>query len=123
MPVLADTLIKRFQVPYRSVDVTALGERFAVLIWHDFDTVRSLARLRAHCHPLRQLRLLAGLAVPVLMASFRHADQLAVAMEARGFGAHVDRTVYDARELRLRDLVLLVSVWLVSIVTAVLLAS
>ena len=68
--VLADTLIDRFRVPYRVVDVIGLGGRFAVLIARDIRTARSLARLRSRGHRVRALRLLAGLTVPVLMGPF-----------------------------------------------------
>lgn len=119
--VLADTLIDRFRVPYRLLDVIGLGGRFAVLMRRDLATARTLVRLRTRGSRLRSARLGAGLAVPVLMATFRHADELTVAMEARGFGSHDDRTVHAAVPLRVRDGVVVGIVWGVTVFAAVVL--
>lgn len=121
--VLSDTLIDRFRVPYRLVDVAGLSARFSTLIRRDIAASRALARQRSRGRPLRSLRLLSGLAVPVLMASFRHVDELAIAMEARGFGALPLRTVHCARRVRAGDLLVLLLVWAVSVASAVALAS
>ncbi|SJM70725.1 energy-coupling factor transporter transmembrane component T [Gulosibacter sp. 10] len=121
-PVLRDTLVERYRMPYRVADVLGLGGRFAVLIRRDLRAAGSLARLRARGRPLRTARLLLKLAVPVLMASFRHADELSIAMDARGFGEHERRTVHDAVPPRLRDAVVLLLVWAASAAAAMLLA-
>lgn len=117
--VLADTLIDRFRMPYRVVDVVGLGGRFVVLIGADVVAARSLARLRARGHPLRTLRLLSGLTIPVLISAFRHADLLTIAMEARGFGALPDRTVHRSVPLRVRDGVVVAAVWTLTVVLAI----
>ncbi len=109
--VLADTCIGLWHLPYRLFDVTGLGRRFAVLMRDDIATVRAQARLRARGARLRAWRISAGLTVPVLMAAFRHADQLAIAMDARGFGAQPSRTVHDACPLRLRDGMFVAVAW------------
>lgn len=120
--VLGDTLITRFGIPYRVIDVLGLGARFAAMIRRDVLAVRSLARVRGRDRPLRTLRLAAGLTVPVLIAAFRHADDLSIAMEARGFGSLPERTVHHARPLRWRDAIVVVIVWSVTIVMAFMLA-
>ena len=120
--ILGDTLIAGFGIPYRVIDVLGLGTRFAALIRRDALATRSLARLRSRGRPLRALRLLAGLTVPVLMASFRHADELSIAMEARGFGTLPERTVHHAVRLRWRDGVVVAAVWAATVLAAIILA-
>lgn len=117
--ILGDTLIRFGRVPYRIVDVVALGGRFGVLIQQDVRAARRIAVLRTRGRWWRSIGLLTGLMIPVLMASFRHADELTIAMEARGFGARPDRTVHDAVPVRVRDGVVVLVVWTVSIVAAV----
>lgn len=113
--VLSDTLIDRFRASYRVVDVTGLGGRFAVLIRRDIAAAHSIARLRARGRLWRTLRLSAGLTIPVLMASFRHSDELSIAMEARGFGMHPTRTVHHSVAPRLRDWLIVALVWAATI--------
>lgn len=52
--------------------------------------------------PVRRLRSLLPLLVPLFVSAFRRADELALAMEARGYRGGAGRTRY--RELRLRPL-------------------
>lgn len=117
--ILGDTLIDRFHASYRVIDVMGLGGRFVVLIRRDLTAAASLARLRARGRFGRTLRLSAGLAVPVLMSSFRHSDELSIAMEARGFGMRPSRTVHHSVALRLRDGVVVALVWSATIAAAV----
>lgn len=109
--VLTDTCIGLWRSPYRLFDVTGLGRRFAVLIRSDIAAVRAQALLRSRGRRLRAARASARMTVPVLMAAFRHTDQLAIAMDARGFGSSPTRTVHDAWPLRIGDAVFVVAVW------------
>ncbi|MFZ1382381.1 MAG: energy-coupling factor transporter transmembrane component T [Scrofimicrobium sp.] len=118
----SDTLIDRFHVPYRVMDVLGLGGRFAVLIRRDVMAAWSLAKLRARGDPLRSIALSSRLTIPVLMASFNHADELSITMDARGFGALPRRTVHHSFPVRPRDVLALVVVWATTIALALLLA-
>lgn len=73
----------------------------------------------AESHPLR---LSSRLLIPVLMRSFSHADELSIAMEARGFGALATRTVHESQPFRVPDGAVVALVWAVSIGAAVLVA-
>ncbi|MGO1769046.1 MAG: hypothetical protein ACTHZX_03745 [Microbacterium sp.] len=118
---LADTLIDRLRAPYRVIDVVLLGDRFGALICADLRTAARMARLRARGGVLRRARMLCLALVPVLVAGFRQGDELAIAMDARGFGAHETRTVHRSRPVRVRDLAALGVVWAASIVLALVL--
>lgn len=119
--VAGDSLVEYGHVPCRLVDVVSLGERFTVLMRADIRQARVLARLRARGRRWRSWRLLAGLTIPVLMAAFRHADELAIAMEARGFGSWEHRTVHAAAPLRWWD-GLAAAAWAATVAGAVWLA-
>ncbi|AHI21394.1 MULTISPECIES: energy-coupling factor transporter transmembrane component T [Actinomycetes] len=118
-PVLADSLIDRFRVSYRVMDTVLLGERFTMLMRADLRTARRMARLRARGSIRGQTRLLLRTTLPVLVASFRHSDELALALDTRGFGAHPKRTVHQSRPLRAFELAILIAVWVCSIFIAV----
>ncbi|MFD2758778.1 energy-coupling factor transporter transmembrane component T [Gulosibacter faecalis] len=116
--VFTDSLIRYVRVPYRVADVIALGAQFAVGIRRDVAAARAIARLRARGRGMGAARIGARLTVPVLMASFRRADELSVAMEARGFAALPDRTLHYAVAPRALDAVLLALGWCVTVVVA-----
>lgn len=118
----SDTLIDRFHVPYRVMDVLGLGRRFTVLIRRDVMAAWSLAQLRARGSLLRSVALSSRLTIPVLMASFSHADDLSIAMDARGFGALSRRTIHHSFPVGPRDVLALVLVWAATIALALLLA-
>lgn len=120
-PALADTLVRTCRVPYRVMDSVMLGERFAALMRADLRVIAETARLRSRGSIRRRLALLSRAVLPVLVASFRHSDELAVAMDARGFGAHPTRTLHRDRRLRAGDIILLSAVWAATILLAVLL--
>ncbi|WP_291279432.1 energy-coupling factor transporter transmembrane protein EcfT [Galactobacter sp.] len=109
--VVADTLIRDTRAPYRVLDVVGLGSRFVTLIRTDLAQARTLARLRSRGSRWRAAKLGTRLVVPLLMAAFRHGDELAIAMQARGFGAHPTRTTHHAQTLRVRDAVVVAVVW------------
>ncbi len=106
-PILADTFITRFHVPYRVMDTVLLGERFSTLMHSDLRVAVGMARVRSRGAIVLQMTLMLRATLTILIASFRHADELAIAMDARGFGAYPTRTVHNSRSFRLYDLVLL----------------
>lgn len=57
--------------------------------------------------PIRRSRALVALLVPLFTRAFQHADQLAVAMEARGYRGGKGRTRWRELRLRASDLVVL----------------
>ncbi len=95
--------------------VLTIALRFAPALLEEIDKIGKAQQARGvdmrSRNPLRQMQSWAPLFVPIFVTAFRRAEELATAMEARGFrGAH-DRT--RLRELRLSrsdGLVLLVAV-------------
>jgi energy-coupling factor transport system permease protein len=119
--VATETLIDRFRVPYRVIDAALLGGRFAALLRQDLRMARGLTALRSQGRPVLRARIRAQAALAVLIAAVRHGDELAIAMDARGFGLHPRRTVRCSRPITAVDLGVLAAVWTVSIGLAVVL--
>lgn len=53
-------------------------------------------------------------AVPLLAGGIRHAERVALAMDARGFGAYPDRTYRRELHFHARDVAFVVAAWLVA---------
>jgi energy-coupling factor transport system permease protein len=119
--VLAETLIDRFRVPYRVLDAAMLGGRFVALLRADLRIASAMAALRSRGDLRRLLHLHVQMVPAVLVASFRHSEQLAIAMDSRGFGQHPRRTVRCSRPVTRVDVGVLAGVWCLSVVLAVLL--
>ncbi len=66
-------------------------------------------------NPLRQMRSWAPLFVPIFVAAFRRADELATAMEARGFRGAAQRTRLYPLRLTYQDLAAAIIVSIVSV--------
>lgn len=100
---LVDALVQQLHVPARFAYGALAAYQAVPRLGEDLRTLRSSRRLRglgSSWHP----RLLVGL----LVRAIRHADQLAIAMDARGFGSG-RRTFYRPISWRPLDLVVAVS--------------
>lgn len=64
--------------------------------------------------PITRLRRYVPIIVPILVSGLRRADQLAVALESKGFGGRKKRTVLQEYSITWRDAVLLITLSLVT---------
>ncbi|WP_434811430.1 energy-coupling factor transporter transmembrane component T family protein [Microbacterium sp. bgisy189] len=94
-PDIVRATVQQLRVPYR-VGYTALAAfRFVPRFAHELDVIRQAHRVRgAHGGrgPFAALARWWGYIVPLLAGAIRHAERVALAMDARAFGAHPDRT-------------------------------
>jgi energy-coupling factor transport system permease protein len=94
-PDLVRASVQQLRVPYR-VGYTALAAfRFVPRFGHELDVIRQAHRVRgAHGGrgPFAAVARWWGYIVPLLAGAIRHAERVALAMDARAFGAHPDRT-------------------------------
>ncbi|MFT4137285.1 energy-coupling factor transporter transmembrane component T [Microbacterium sp.] len=122
-PDLVRATVQQLRVPYR-VGYTALAAlRFVPRFGHELDLIRQAHRVRgAHAGrgPFAAIARWWGYIVPLLAGAIRHAERVALAMDARAFGAHPDRTERHLVPFRARDVVFVVAFWAV---TAVLLTA
>ena len=114
--------VQQLRVPYR-VGYTALAAfRFVPRFGHELDVIRQAHRVRGSHGgrgPLAALARWWGYIVPLLAGAIRHAERVALAMDARAFGAYPDRTERHLVPWRPRDTTFVVAFWIVSAVLLV----
>ncbi|SFR83005.1 energy-coupling factor transport system permease protein [Agromyces sp. CF514] len=116
-PELVRALVQNLRVPYR-IGYTALAAlRFVPRFGHELEVIRAAHRVRgtdAGRGPIAAVRRTIGTAIPLLASAIRHAERVALAMDARAFGAHPTRTERTISRWRVRDTVFVVAFWAVS---------
>lgn len=116
-PDLVRATVQQLRVPYR-IGYTALAAfRFVPRFGHELDVIRQAHRVRgAHGGrgPFAAIARWFGYIVPLMAGAIRHAERVALAMDARAFGAHSDRTERHLVPFRTRDVVFIVLFWAVS---------
>lgn len=105
-PDLVRAAVQQLRVPYR-VGYTALAAyRFVPRFGHELAVIRAAHRVRGHhggAGPFARLTRAWGYIVPLLAGAIRHAERVALAMDARAFGAHPTRTERYLVPFRARD--------------------
>ncbi|WP_194397187.1 energy-coupling factor transporter transmembrane component T [Microbacterium atlanticum] len=116
-PDLVRASVQQLRVPYR-IGYTALAAfRFVPRFGYELDVIRQAHRVRgAHGGrgPFAAVARWFGYIVPLLAGAIRHAERVALAMDARAFGAHPDRTERHLVPWRVRDTVFVLAFWAVS---------
>jgi len=116
-PDLVRSMVQQLRVPYR-IGYTALAAfRFVPRFGYELDVIRQAHRVRgAHGGrgPFAAIARWWGYIVPLLAGAIRHAERVALAMDARAFGAHPDRTERHLVPWRVRDTVFVLAFWAVS---------
>lgn len=107
-PDLVRASVQQLRVPYR-IGYTALAAfRFVPRFGHELEVIRQAHRVRgAHGGrgPISAIARWTGYIVPLLAGAIRHAERVALAMDARAFGAYPDRTERHLVPFRVRDVV------------------
>ena len=116
-PDVVRASVQQLRVPYR-IGYTALAAfRFVPRFGHELEVIRQAHRVRgAHGGrgPFSAIARWFGYVVPLLAGAIRHAERVALAMDARAFGAHPDRTERHLVPWRARDTVFVVLFWIAS---------
>jgi energy-coupling factor transport system permease protein len=116
-PDLARALVQQLRVPYR-IGYTAIAAfRFVPRFAYELDVIRQAHRVRgAHAGrgPFAAIARGGGYVVPLLAGAIRHAERVALAMDARAFGAFPTRTERHLVPFRARDVVFVALFWAVS---------
>jgi energy-coupling factor transport system permease protein len=116
-PDLVRSLVQQLKVPYR-IGYTALAAfRFVPRFGHELEVIRQAHRIRGAGGgrgPIAAIARWSGYLVPLLAGAIRHAERVALAMDARAFGAHPDRTERHLVPFRTRDAVFIGIFWAVS---------
>ncbi|MFF2271807.1 energy-coupling factor transporter transmembrane component T family protein [Agromyces sp. NPDC058136] len=105
-PEFVRAMVQNLRVPYR-IGYTALAAlRFVPRFGHELEIIRAAHRVRGTVRgrgPIAATRRAFGTAVPLLASAIRHAERVALAMDARAFGAHPTRTERFESPWRMRD--------------------
>ena len=113
-PDLVRSMVQQLRVPYR-IGYTALAAfRFVPRFGHELQVIRSAHRVRGMTGgrgPIAGIRRYVGYVVPLLAGAIRHAERVALAMDARAFGAHPARTERYVVPFRARDWVFIALFW------------
>ena len=117
-PDLVRALVQQLRVPYR-IGYTALAAfRFVPRFGYELDVIRQAHRVRgAHGGrgPFAAIARWVGYMVPLLAGAIRHAERVALAMDARAFGAYPERTERHLVPFRTRDAVFVAGFWVVTV--------
>jgi energy-coupling factor transport system permease protein len=120
---LADALVEHLHAPPRFVVGALAAVRLFPLFSREWDTLGLARRARgieADRTLLDRLRAFPGRALGLLVSAIRRATRLALAMDARGFGARPCRTLARPRAFTLSDAALVAaSIGVVAAATAV----
>lgn len=115
-PDLVRAAVQQLRVPYR-IGYTALAAyRFVPRFGYELSVIRAAHRVRGHGFaglwggrgPVARLIRGWGYIVPLLASGIRHAERVALSMDARAFGAHPTRTERHPVPWRGRDTVFIV---------------
>ncbi|MFC5433444.1 energy-coupling factor transporter transmembrane component T family protein [Microbacterium suwonense] len=110
-PDLVRAGIQQLHVPYR-IGYTALAAyRFVPRFGYELSVIRAAHRVRGSHGgrgPFARLARGWGYIVPLLAGAIRHAERVALAMDARAFGAYPTRTERYQVPFRVRDTVFIV---------------
>ncbi len=105
-PDLVRASVQQLRVPYR-IGYTALAAyRFVPRFGYELSIIRAAHRVRGHHGgrgPFARLARGWGYIVPLLAGAIRHAERVALAMDARAFGAYPTRTERHLVPFRARD--------------------
>ncbi|WP_425343268.1 energy-coupling factor transporter transmembrane component T family protein [Microbacterium esteraromaticum] len=116
-PDLVRATVQQLRVPYR-IGYTALAAyRFVPRFAYELSIIRAAHRVRGQGGgrgPLARVARAWGYIVPLLASGIRHAERVALSMDARAFGAHATRTERHIVPWRTRDTVFTVAVLLAS---------
>ncbi|MGM7679245.1 energy-coupling factor transporter transmembrane component T family protein [Microbacterium sp. A94] len=116
-PDLVRASIQQLRVPYR-IGYTALAAyRFVPRFGYELSVIRAAHRVRGHSAgglwggrgPFARIVRGWGYIVPLLAGAIRHAERVALAMDARAFGAYPTRTERYLVPFRTRDVVFIVA--------------
>jgi len=103
---MADALVQQLRVSHRFAVGVLAALRLLPLLAQEWQTIGLARRARgvdAGRSPIAAVRLFAGRLLALLVGSIRRGSRMALAMEARGFGAMPCRTVARAQRMRVGD--------------------
>lgn len=110
----------QWKIPYKIAFMTSLSLRFIPIFMEEFQDSMVALQLKGIDFkkiPLgEKTRIYVYLLTPIILSSLKHAEEIAIAMESRGFGAYPKRVEYLVLQLKGRDYGVMAGSVLISIV-------
>ncbi|MCK9916764.1 MULTISPECIES: energy-coupling factor transporter transmembrane component T family protein [Microbacterium] len=124
-PDLVRALVQHLRVPYRVGYAALAALRFVPRFARELDVIRRAHRVRdaAAPGPFAALARGFGYAVPLLAGAIRHAERVALAMDARAFGAHATRTEPRVARWHRLDTAVVAGGWVLTVAVFVVVAA
>jgi energy-coupling factor transport system permease protein len=101
--------LKRFGVPVNDIGlIVFIAMRFIPVLAEEFDTLRKAQLVRGVDFSgglIKKSRKMIFLLIPIFQSAIRRADDLALAIEARGYSGGAERSSYRQFQYRLTDLI------------------
>lgn len=116
-PELVRALVAQLRVPYRFGYAALAAFHFVPRFKYELDLIRQAHRVRgtgSGCGPVAAARRGWGYLIPLLAGAIRHAERVALAMDARAFGAYPIRTERDPSRWRASDSAFVLLYWAVA---------
>ena len=108
--------LQRFRIPVHELAMTVtIALRFVPILVDEANRLHSAQLARGADFgggPIRRIRSLLPLLLPLFVSAFGRADRLAIAMEARCYRGHHGRTHYQTLTLAGRDYAVLIGIFL-----------
>lgn len=111
---LLRTLTTTFRLPYRLTSAGTAAVAFVTRFQQDFRLLRTARALRdvgRRWGPLAPVVRWVGSFVPLTILAVQHGERVALSMDARGFGAFSRRTELEETPWRLRDWLVMLTLW------------
>ncbi|MBA7700861.1 Energy-coupling factor transporter transmembrane protein EcfT [subsurface metagenome] len=104
---LVQSLMQVAKVPYRIGYTLFAALRFIPLVYEEHKNITNAHLIRgvgfSRIGLYSKLNLLKSSIVPLLISGIRRAQEVSIAMDSRGFGAHKERTIIDEIKVRTLD--------------------
>lgn len=116
-PDLVRAGVQQLRIPYRIGYAALAAYRFVPRFGYELGVIRAAHRVRGHHGgrgPFARIARGWGYIVPLLASAIRHAERVALTMDARAFGAHPTRTERHPVPWRGRDTAFLLGMIAVS---------
>jgi energy-coupling factor transport system permease protein len=112
--------LSKLGIPFVASFAMSLAFRLTPLFMETGQTIVMAQRARGldpdQGGPIRRLKQMVPILVPILVSGLRRADQLAMALESKGFGSKKKRTVLTQYKISWRDFVLIFSTVLIAVI-------
>ena len=115
--------LKQMKIPKILVDIGILTGRYIMVTGEDFSKMKNSRKLRGYVPGksiASRLRIIVPTSATLLIRGFQQSEMLFNAMHMRGYGACLDNTEYNQKKPSLLDIIMFLSIFIVSLALIIL---